>query len=118
MEAVIGPFHGSRMSKMSTRCDILGLVGLRNDRNVGDAAVLHDVHQRGKCAEGNVLIAAQINWMMLGILNPVVQYLRKLRQLHGITSQKDILIAVHREHKPRLSDLLYRRRMRNVYLDA
>src|ERR1700746_296471 len=105
MEAVIGPFHDSRISKMSTRCDILGLIGLSNDCDVSDAALLHDVHQRGKCAEGYVLIAAQINRMMLRVLHAVMQYLRKLRQLDRIAAEKNILIAIHREHQPRLGDL-------------
>src|SRR3954454_15008487 len=101
-DAVIGPFHGSRMSKMSTRCDILGLIGLRDDGDVGNAALLHDVHQLRERAKGDVFIAAQINGMMLRILYLVTKDAGQCRKLHGIAAEKNILVAVHGQHQPRL----------------
>src|SRR5215472_15880945 len=71
----------------------LGLNRLGEDSNVGDTALFYRVHERGECAEGNVLVTTQINRMMLRILYFVVENRGQLSQFDRIASQKDILIA-------------------------
>src|SRR5947209_13118065 len=107
-DAVIGPFHGSRMSNMSTRCDILCLIGLRDDGDVGNAALLHDVHQLRERAKGNVLVTPQVNGMVLGVLYLVTKDAWQCRQLDRIAAEEDVLVAVHGQHQPRLDDFLHR----------
>src|ERR1700745_322577 len=64
---------------------------LGHDADVGDAGLLHRIHDRSESAERNVLVGAHVNWLVLGIANFLAQLGADLIDVHGIISQEHLL---------------------------
>src|SRR5271170_3172031 len=67
---------------------------LSNDAHIGDARLLHRVHDGGEGTEGNVLIGADKNELVAGIANLLAQPGRDLIDVDGVVAHEYALILV------------------------
>ena len=79
---------------------------LRHDADVGDAGLLHRIHDGGEGAERNVLIGADENRLMLRIANPAPQLRGNLINVDRIIAQEDALLLVNIDDQALFRDLL------------
>src|SRR5450755_969522 len=102
---------------MSAMAAIL-LQRLRNDAHVGDAGLLHRVHDGGEGPEGNVLVGAQEYGLTLGVTNLLAQASANLIDVDGIVAEKNSLLAVDGDHQPFFGNFLHRHGMRHGHFNS
>src|SRR6266568_2963566 len=90
---------------------------LRHDAHVGDAGLLHGVHNGGKGAEGHILIGADEDALALRIANLVVQPVGNFVDVDGIVAQKYALVLINGDDQPLLGDFLHSLRLGNLNLN-
>src|SRR6266850_4213100 len=81
------PRQSSRSKYMLPAAAIL-LQGLCDDAHVGDACLLHGIHQRGERTEGHLFVGAQVNRLALGIAHLLPQLRRNLIDVDGVVAQE------------------------------
>src|SRR3984957_5011325 len=79
--------------KISAFCAIF-FQRLSDDADVGDARLLHRVHDGGESAEGNVFIGADENELIARIANLLPKPGRDLIDIDGVVPHEDALIFV------------------------
>src|SRR5580698_400417 len=89
---------------ISAFCAIL-FQRLSDDADVGDARLLDRVHNRGKGAEGDVLIGTDEDELVAGITNLLVEAGRDLVDVNGVVAEEDALILIDGDDDPLLGDL-------------
>src|ERR1700693_1910845 len=95
---------------ISAFCAIL-LQRLSDDADVGEARLLHRIHDRRESAEGDVLIGADKDELVAGIANLLPESGRNLVDVDGVVAKKDALILVDGDHDAFFRDFLDRARL-------
>src|ERR1700688_585558 len=91
---------------------------LRYDAHVSDAGLLDGIHYGGEGAEGNVLIGAQINCLVLRIANLLLNGWGDLIDVDGIVAQKNFLRFVDADYETFFRNFLHGAGVRDVYFNA
>src|SRR5258705_6324051 len=91
---------------------------LRHDAYVGDAGTLDGIHDRGKGAEGHILVSPNEDRLVLRVANLLAQLGLDVVDVDGIIAQEYALLLVDTDHHALFGDFFDGARLRNIYLDA
>src|SRR5438067_405492 len=93
---------------MSAVTAIALVVRLGDDAHLRDVGLLHRIHNRGKGAEWDILISAQVDGLVLRITNPCPQDAGNIVDVDGLITQVHALALINRDHHALLADFLHR----------
>src|SRR5947209_8841035 len=91
---------------------------LRNNTYLGDPCLLARIHHDGERPEGNVLIGAQVNDLVLWITNTAAQSVGDFIHVHRIVAEKHALLLIDGDDQALLRDLLHSLRLGHAHVDA
>src|ERR1700674_2184278 len=90
----------------------------RDHTNILDAGLAHSVYHEREGAEGNGLVAAQVDGIALRIAHLRVNLGAQFMDIYGIVSDIDSLRAIDRDDDAGLGDFLYGFRFGDVDFDS
>src|ERR1039458_6323953 len=91
---------------------------LSHDADVGDAGLFYCVHDSGESAEGDVLIGADKNKLVMGIANLLAKFGGDLVNVDGVVAHEDALIFVNGDNGAFLRDFFHGARLGNADFDT
>src|SRR5258707_11855217 len=103
--------------KISAFCAIL-IQRLSDDAHIGNARLLHRVHDSGERAERNVLVGANEDELIARIAHPLPDAGGNLVDIDGVVAEENPLIFVNGDDDPLFSDFFHGSSLGNADLDA
>src|SRR5271166_4206296 len=94
------------------------LNGLRHNTDVGNAGLLHCIHDRCESAKWNALIRLEVDHLVRGIDTRFRQSRRQVGEIHRLITEKNLLIAIDGHHHALFRQFLNRPGLGNRNLDA
>jgi hypothetical protein len=95
-----------------------GLQGLGHDADVGNACLLDRIHDAGKGSKGHPLIGAQIDDLVSRIFAGLLQFVRQIVHIDGLSPRYTCLVFGNGHHHALLGDLFDGARLGNGYFNA